>query len=104
MATGGGFSRRPDGSVVVALDLPHPAGPGGRLRMLVHAANRQRALTRVRNLGFRSVHLRGNAHPPTPDEVSVVLHHPEGLVWRPADADEAEMWHPAGALFRSVRR
>ncbi|WP_257002267.1 hypothetical protein [Streptomyces sp. WZ.A104] len=50
--------------------------------MLVHAANRARALTRLRNLGLRAVYLRGNDRPPTPDEVTAVLHHPDGLLWR----------------------
>lgn len=103
MATGGGFARRPDGSVVVALYLPHPASETARVRVLVHASNRQRALTRLRNLGFRSVHLRGNAFPPTPDEVSVALHHPDGLVWRASDAAETEFWQPASTLARAVR-
>ncbi|MFJ9621551.1 hypothetical protein [Streptomyces sp. NPDC101181] len=52
--------------------------------MLVHAANRARALTRLRNLGLRAVYLRGNDQPPTPDEVTAVLHHPDGLLWRGA--------------------
>lgn len=104
MAAGGGFVRRPDGSVVVALCLPHPACADTRLRILVHSSNRQRALTRLRNLGFRSVHLRGNAAPPSPDEVSAVLHHPEGLVWRPAEAAPSALWQPASALFRAVPR
>ena len=103
MPASGGFVRRPDGTVVVALSLPHPALPGTRLRVLVHASNRQRALTRLRNLGFRSAHLRGNTAPPTPDEVSAVLHHPDGLVWRSADAPEVAAWQPASALLRSVR-
>lgn len=103
MTAAGGYARRPDGSVVVAVSLPHPACQETRLRVLVHASNRQRALTRLRNLGFRSVHLRGNAAPPTPDEVSVTLHHPEGLVWRAIDAAETDLWQPASALFRAVR-
>ncbi|MFJ6614127.1 hypothetical protein ACIQPT_28020 [Streptomyces sp. NPDC091289] len=59
--------------------------------MLVHAANRARALTRLRNLGLRAVYLRGNDRPPTPDEVTAVLHHPDGLLWRAAPQEE-----PAG--------
>ncbi|MFF4606680.1 hypothetical protein ACFY12_28595 [Streptomyces sp. NPDC001339] len=138
--SGGGFSRLPDGSVVVALSLPRPphgprpgpgpgAGPGlgsgadtgsaadtgsgsdigsgagpydcgCRVRVLVHAVNRQRALTRLRNLGLRSVYLRGNTVPPTPDEITAVLHHPDGLVWREAPDDDTESWHPIRALWR----
>lgn len=94
--------------MVVAVCLPHPArqdrtGKEPRLRVLVHSANRQRALTRLRNLGFRGVHLRGNAAPPTPDEVSAVLHHPEGLVWRSVDAADGELWQPVSMLFRPTR-
>lgn len=88
----------------MAILLPHPADAGTRLRLLVHAPNRQRALTRLSNLGFRSVRLRGNTAPPSPDEVSVVLHHPEGLVWRAADAAGPAPWQPASALFRVVPR
>ncbi|GAU67985.1 hypothetical protein SSP35_06_00680 [Streptomyces sp. NBRC 110611] len=114
--SGGGFSRLPDGSVVVALSLPRPPhgprpGPGSsagaspydcgcRVRVLVHAVNRQRALTRLRNLGLRSVYLRGNTVPPTPDEITAVLHHPDGLVWREAPDDDTESWHPIRALWR----
>ncbi|CAL9558165.1 hypothetical protein SUDANB145_04563 [Streptomyces sp. enrichment culture] len=102
MATGG-FSKLPNGTVVVALDLPSPA-----VRVLVHASNRARALTRLRNLGLRAVYLRGNAAPPTPDEITAVLHHPDGLVWRTAPADAPalgpepvqELWHPIRALLR----
>ncbi|KAB7849878.1 hypothetical protein [Streptomyces mobaraensis] len=101
---GGGFVKLPDGSVVVALSLPSPPGgearPGARVRVLVHAANRQRALTRVRNLGLRAVFLRGNSEPPSPDEVSAALHHPDGLVWRSAPEDETEWWHPIARLLR----
>jgi hypothetical protein len=101
----GGFTKLPGGSVVVALTLPCPLGgapaPGGpRIRVLVHAVNRQRALTRLRNLGLRAIYLRGNASPPTPDEVTAVLHHPDGLVWRSAPDDDTESWHPIGALLR----
>ncbi|MEV6652308.1 hypothetical protein [Streptomyces sp. NPDC051219] len=108
---GGGFSKLPNGSVVVALTLPRPAcngggsgaGPDGDgpVRVLVHAANRARALTRLRNLGLRAVYLRGNAEPPTPDEVTAVLHHPDGLLWRAAPQDAEELWHPIRALLRS---
>ncbi|MEU0102956.1 hypothetical protein [Streptomyces sp. NPDC006267] len=120
---GGGFCRLPNGTVVVALTLTRPAGgPGPRggpgvapeapVRVLVHAANRARALTRLRNLGLRAVYLRGNDLPPTPDEVTAVLHHPDGLLWRAApQAGPAgpagllgpqacqELWHPIRALL-----
>jgi hypothetical protein len=97
----GGFCKLPNGTVVVALNLPYdPAG----VRVLVHARNRARALTRLRNLGFRAVYLRGNAAPPTPDEITAVLHHPDGLIWRTAAADNGvtvnELWHPIRALLR----
>ncbi|MFI0227022.1 hypothetical protein [Streptomyces lydicus] len=106
--TRGGFIRLPGGSVVVALSLPRPphgarSDPydcGCRVRILVHAVNRQRALTRLRNLGLRSVYLRGNSAPPTPDEITAVLHHPDGLVWREAPDDDTESWHPIRALWR----
>ncbi|MEU9377363.1 hypothetical protein AB0D94_26825 [Streptomyces sp. NPDC048255] len=100
---GGGFVRLPGGSVVVALTLPRPSlGEGaddGNVRVLVHAANRARALTRLRNLGMRAVYLRGNAQPPTPDEVTAVLHHPDGLLWRCAPDRAEELWHPIRALL-----
>ncbi|AEW94312.1 MULTISPECIES: hypothetical protein [Streptomycetaceae] len=97
----GGFVKLPSGSVVVALTLPRPdAADGSTVRVLVHAANRQRALTRVRNLGFRTVRLSGNAEPPSPDEISVVLHHPDGLVWRSCRTDDSEPWHPPRTLRR----
>lgn len=98
--SGGGFARLPGGSVVVALALPRPGHGSCRVRVLVHAANRQRALTRLRNLGLRAVYLRGNTHPPTPDEITAVLHHPEGLLWRAAPEDDTESWHPIRALLR----
>ena len=100
---GGGFCRLPNGTVVVALTLNGPAagaGPGAQVRVLVHAANRARALTRLRNLGMRAVYLRGNAQPPTPDEVTAVLHHPDGLIWRDHHARTADPWHPISALNR----
>ncbi|WP_031510693.1 hypothetical protein [Streptomyces megasporus] len=99
---GGGWTRLPDGSVVVAISLAGPGAGGQRVRFLVHSANRARALTRLRNLGLRAVYLRGNAEPPTPDEISAVLHHPDGLVWRPATPCEtgADPWRPVGALLR----
>lgn len=104
----GGFIRLPGGSVIVALTLPRPLSAGaagsGRIRVLVHAVNRQRALTRLRNLGLRAVYLRGNSEPPTPDEVTAVLHHPEGLIWRTAPDDEWELWHPIAALLRPPGR
>jgi hypothetical protein len=96
---GGGFCKLPNGSVVVALSLPSPVGDGSQVRFLVHAANRARALTRLRNLGLRAVYLRGNAEPPTPDEVTAVLHHPDGLLWRATPEDHEELWHPIRALF-----
>ncbi|MDR3083279.1 MAG: hypothetical protein LBV60_20580 [Streptomyces sp.] len=89
----GGFARLPDGSVVVAVGLPDPP-----VRILVHAANRPQALTRLRNLGLRSVYLRGNAEPPTPDEISAVLYHPQGVVWRALPGDETESWQPMSTL------
>ncbi|CAL9433751.1 hypothetical protein SUDANB58_02104 [Streptomyces sp. enrichment culture] len=109
----GGFCKLPNGSVVVALNLPSPAAggpeggpPPGGVRVLVHAANRARALTRLRNLGLRAVYLRGNTAPPTPDEVTAVLHHPDGLIWRTAPGHGAvgpgqaqELWHPIRRLF-----
>ncbi|WP_430542588.1 hypothetical protein [Streptomyces iconiensis] len=72
-----------------------------RVRVLVHAGNRARALTRLRNLGFRAIYLRGNAEPPTADEITAVLHHPEGLVWRAVPGDDRESWHPIAALLRT---
>ncbi|PBC63495.1 hypothetical protein BKI49_13980 [Streptomyces sp. Tue6028] len=101
----GGFCKLPNGSVVVALNLPSPAGSaGGCVRFLVLAQNRARALTRLRNLGLRAVYLRGNAAPPTPDEVTAVLHHPDGLIWRTAPDNgvelSQELWHPIKALLR----
>ncbi|MDH2390456.1 MULTISPECIES: hypothetical protein [Streptomyces] len=100
---GGGFCKLPGGSVVVAIGLPSPAGDGGTVRVLVHAANRARALTRLRNLGLRAVYLRGNAEPPTPDEITAVLHHPDGLLWRTSGpAAPQELWHPIRALLRAT--
>jgi hypothetical protein len=96
----GGFSRLPSGTVVVAVALPHPAGTGQTLRVLVHALNRQRALTRLSNLGFRGARLSGNAEPPGPDEITAVLHHPDGLVWRDYHAGTSAPWHPISALNR----
>ncbi|WP_313750673.1 hypothetical protein [Streptomyces parvus] len=125
---GGGFCKLPNGTVVVALTLTRPAdgtgpgsgtgaGPGAPVRVLVHAVNRARALTRLRNLGLRAVYLRGNDQPPTPDEVTAVLHHPDGLLWRAAPQAEPaarpggpgrqasapgscqELWHPIRALL-----
>ncbi|MFF6780283.1 hypothetical protein [Streptomyces sp. NPDC012510] len=79
--------------------------PGdGSVRVLVLAANRARALTRLRNLGMRAIYLRGNAAPPTPDEITAVLHHPDGLIWRPSPttppSTTPELWHPIRALLR----
>lgn len=87
--------------MVVALTLPAPGTDEGAVRVLVHAVNRARALTRLRNLGLRAVYLRGNSHPPTPDEITAVLHHPDGLVWRAAPDPTAEaLWRPIRALLR----
>ncbi|GLF93481.1 hypothetical protein [Streptomyces yaizuensis] len=106
--SGGGFSKLPNGSVVVALSLSSPLGDGRPARFLVHAANRARALTRLRNLGLRAVYLRGNAEPPTPDEITAVLHHPDGLVWRrtpqPQPGPGSELWRPVRALLRERAR
>jgi hypothetical protein len=114
----GGFCKLPSGSVVVALNLPSPAAPTGRptgvclddVRVLVLARNRARALTRLRNLGLRAVYLRGNAAPPTPDEITAVLHHPDGLIWRtaldhsvPSALERTELWHPIRSLLRRPR-
>ncbi|NGO14666.1 hypothetical protein G5C60_45535 [Streptomyces sp. HC44] len=98
----GGFCKLPNGSVVVALNLPSPFGMGGTgcVRILVLARNRARALTRLRNLGMRAVYLRGNAEPPTPDEITAVLHHPDGLIWRTAPGAAAELWRPIRSLVR----
>ena len=97
----GGFCKLPNGTVVVALNLPY--GSAG-VRVLVNAQNRARALTRLRNLGLRPIYLRGNAAPPTPDEITAVLHHPDGLIWRTAPTDNGvmvnELWHPIRALLR----
>ncbi|WP_199783480.1 hypothetical protein, partial [Streptomyces sp. SA3_actF] len=111
--TGSGYCVLPGGDVIVALTLPRPpcgplGGPAGAgrsaddasVRVLVRAKNRSRALTRLRNLGLRAVYLRGNTAPPTPDEITAVLHHPEGLLWRAAPDDPYELWHPIAALLR----
>lgn len=79
---------------------PRRRGEEARVRVLVHSANRARALTRLRNSGLRAVYLRGNTEPPTADEITAVLHHPEGLVWRTASNDDRESWHPIAALLR----
>ncbi|MFC3577848.1 hypothetical protein ACFOZ0_32240 [Streptomyces yaanensis] len=102
----GGFCKLPNGSVVVALNLPSPDSGSGSIRFLVLARNRARALTRLRNLGLRAVYLRGNAAPPTPDEITAVLHHPDGLIWRTAPDNATqdltqELWRPIKALLRS---
>ena len=100
----GGFTRLPNSNVVLALRLPHPVGGDNEdIRVIVYAANRQRALTRLRNLGFRAVRLSGNAEPPTPDEITAVLYHPDGLVWRGVTAPDTEPWHPITVLFRPTR-
>ncbi|MDX3238554.1 hypothetical protein PV392_23265 [Streptomyces sp. ME03-5709C] len=102
----GGFTRLPSGDVVVALRLPWPGGTDDEhIRVLVVAVNRQRALTRLRNLGFRTVRLVGNMEPPTPDEINAVLHHPDGLVWRRIPAAPAAPWQSIAALLGpTVRR
>ncbi|WP_434590191.1 hypothetical protein [Streptomyces sp. A5-4] len=102
--SGGGFVRLPGGSVVVALTLPSPAADDHKVRILVHSVNRARALTRLRNLGLRAVYLRGNTAPPTLDEITAVLHHPDGLLWRTAPEEVEELWHPIRALLRSSVR
>ncbi|WP_314175640.1 hypothetical protein [Streptomyces winkii] len=79
-------------------------GDEPRVRVLVHSLNRARALTRLRNLGMRAVYLRGNAEPPTADEITAVLHHPDGLVWRATPGDDRESWHPIEALLRPTDR
>ena len=43
----GGFCKLPNGTVVVALNLPSPADGAAGVRVLVHAQNRARALTRL---------------------------------------------------------
>ncbi|MEV5957803.1 hypothetical protein AB0M11_29250 [Streptomyces sp. NPDC051987] len=101
----GGFCKLPNGRVVVALNLPSPTTPDSSsvVRVLVHAQNRARALTRLRNLGMRAVYLRGNAAPPTPDEITAVLHHPDGLIWRTAPDNGVtplELWRPITSLLR----
>ncbi|HSX97909.1 MAG TPA: hypothetical protein VLG91_11045 [Streptomyces sp.] len=107
----GGFCKLPDGNVVVALNLPgatagaaRTLADDGSVRVLVLAANRARALTRLRNLGMRAIYLRGNAAPPTLDEITAVLHHPDGLIWRTSPVCPAsttpELWHPIRALLR----
>ena len=104
----GGFCKLPNGTVVVAMNLPRPAADDpARVRVLVVAQNRARALTRLRNLGLRAVYLRGNAAPPSPDEITAVLHHPDGLIWRTAPDNAVttlvsvpELWRPIRALLR----
>ncbi|MFF4655130.1 hypothetical protein [Streptomyces sp. NPDC001381] len=105
----GGFCKLPNGRVVVALNLPSPAHPDSSgVRVLVHAQNRARALTRLRNLGLRAVYLRGNGAPPTPDEITAVLHHPDGLIWRAAQdtvltpVTVPELWRPIRSLLRGA--
>ncbi|NLU71195.1 hypothetical protein HCC61_00480 [Streptomyces sp. HNM0575] len=79
-------------------------GDEPRVRVLVHSLNRARALTRLRNLGMRAVYLRGNAEPPSADEITAVLHHPDGLVWRTSPGDDRESWHPIESLLRPSDR
>ncbi|MGW0879558.1 hypothetical protein [Streptomyces sp. NPDC002671] len=100
----GGFCKLPNGTMVVALNLPPLADGSTGVRVLVHAQNRARALTRLRNLGLRAIYLRGNTAPPTPDEITAVLHHPDGLIWRTAPDNGVtvtELWRPIRALLRS---
>jgi len=63
--------------------------------------------SRLRNLGLRAVYLRGNAAPPTPDEITAVLHHPDGLIWRTTPDSGVqgpdltqELWRPFKSLLR----
>ncbi|MFF7213408.1 hypothetical protein ACFZAU_23195 [Streptomyces sp. NPDC008238] len=101
----GGFTRLLSGDVVVALRLPSPGGaPDEYIRVLVVAVNRQRALTRLRNLGFRAARLVGNMEPPTSDEINAVLHHPDGLVWRRIPSAPAAPWQSIGALLGPTAR
>lgn len=79
----------------------HPAEEA-RVRVLVHSLNRARALTRLRNLGLRAVYLNGNSEPPTDDEVTAVLHHPDGLVWRATPEGDRGSWHPIATLLRGA--
>ncbi|WP_344566685.1 hypothetical protein [Streptomyces axinellae] len=81
--------------------VPRRPGDEQCVRVLVHAGNRARALTRLRNLGLRAIYLRGNAEPPSADEITAVLHHPEGLVWRAVPDDDRESWRPIAALLRT---
>jgi hypothetical protein len=99
----GGFTKLPSGTVVVALRLPQPGCAEHAVRVVVHALNRQRALTRLSNLGFRGARLSGNGEPPTPDEVTAVLHHPDGLIWRDYQARTADLWRPISTLNRVPR-
>ncbi len=93
-----------------AADEPHTVRAAAEhrdepaVRVLVRAGNRARALTRLRNLGLRAVYLTGNAEPPTPDEITAVLHHPDGLLWRCSPHGDAEYWHPIASLFGARRR
>lgn len=97
------WSAHADAAHTVRAAAWHPGGEDEpRVRVLVHAVNRARALTRLRNLGMRAVYLRGNAEPPTPDEVTAVLHHPDGLVWRARPHDDTESWQPIAALLRTA--
>jgi hypothetical protein len=94
------WSAHADEPHTVRMAAPPLPGDDPHVRVLVHAVNRARALTRLRNLGMRAVYLRGNSEPPTADEITVVLHHPEGLVWRTTLDDECEPWRPIAALLR----
>lgn len=95
------WSAHADEPHTVRSAAPRRPGDEPRVRVLVHARNRARALTRLRNLGLRAIYLRGNAEPPTADEATAVLHHPEGLVWRAVPEDDRESWHPIASLLRT---
>lgn len=97
----GRWSAVADEPHTVRAATPRRYGDEPRVRVLVHARNRARALTRLRNLGLRAIYLNGNAEPPTADEVTAVLHHPEGLVWRAVPEDDRESWHPIASLLRA---
>ncbi|NGO72935.1 hypothetical protein G5C65_32265 [Streptomyces sp. SB3404] len=94
------WSAAADEPHTVRAAAPRRAGDEPRVRVLVHSRNRARALTRLRNLGLRAIYLKGNAEPPTADEITAVLHHPDGLVWRAVPEDDRESWHPIATLLR----
>lgn len=98
------WSAHADEAHTVRHGTPRRYGDEPRVRVLVHSLNRARALTRLRNLGMRAVYLRGNAEPPTADEITAVLHHPDGLVWRTSPGDDRESWHPIESLLHPSGR